>query len=129
MNNDLNGISVLMPTYNQGAFISRAIASLQLQTFLNWELIIINDGSSDYTVEVVKDYLKDERIKYYKNVQNKGLGVCLNMGIERSKYNLIAYLPSDDIYFADHLASLYKTIWSDTGAILAYTGCTIQLRR
>lgn len=122
MNNDLHGISVLMPTYNQGAFISRAIASLQLQTFQNWELVIINDGSSDYTAEVVKDYLKDERIRYYENAQNKGLGVCLNMGLDRSNYNLIAYLPSDDIYFADHLASLYKTIRSDKGTILAYAG-------
>ena len=122
MNNNLQGITVLMPTYNQGSFISRAIASLQLQTFLNWELIIINDGSSDYTAEVVKDYLKDERIRYYENAQNKGLGVCLNMGIEHSKYNLIAYLPSDDIYFADHLDSLYETIQSDKGTILAYAG-------
>jgi len=122
MNDDLQGISVLMPTYNQGSFISRAIASLQLQTFLNWELIIINDGSSDYTAEVVKDYLKDERITYLENDQNKGLGVCLNQGLDRSKYNLIAYLPSDDIYYADHLSSLHEFIRSDEGNILAYAG-------
>lgn len=122
INDDLQGVSVLMPTYNQGSFISRAIASVQLQTFQNWELIIINDGSSDYTAEVVKDYLKDERIWYYENPQNKGLGVCLNTGLERSKYNLIAYLPSDDIYFADHLNSLYESIRSNEGTILAYSG-------
>src|SRR3954447_24708781 len=106
MENRLSGISVLMPTYNQGAFISRAIASLFLQTFENWELIIINDGSTDYTGEVVGEF-HDRRIRYFSHEQNEGIGGCLNKGIQIACFDYIAYLPSDDIFFKDHLASLY----------------------
>jgi glycosyltransferase involved in cell wall biosynthesis len=116
------GISVIMPTYNQGSFIARAIKSLLLQSFQQWELIIINDGSTDYTEEVVKEYLSDERIKYATDKKNRGLGYSLNTGFELASFNLIAYLPSDDIYFEDHLQVLYDTITSDSKCILAYSG-------
>jgi glycosyltransferase involved in cell wall biosynthesis len=111
------GISVLMPTYNHGPFISRAIKSLILQSFQHWELIIINDGSSDYSDEVIAEYLLDRRIKYFKNEKNEGLGYSLNKGLQYASYNLIAYLPSDDIYFANHLLMLYNTLISDKECI------------
>lgn len=120
--NETEGISVLMPTYNQGSFISRSIKSILLQSFQQWELIIINDGCTDYTEEVVKEYLSDERIKYFKNDKNEGLGFSLNKGIENASFDLIAYLPSDDIYFKDHLQVLYNTIVCDKKCILAYSG-------
>ncbi len=115
------GVTVLMPVYNQGAFISRAIASLRLQTHSNWELIIINDGSTDYTKQVVNDVLIDERIKYSENESNKGLGHSLNQALSLASFDLIAYLPADDIYFKDYLASLVQTI-SRPGIIAAYSG-------
>lgn len=117
-----SGISVLMPTYNQGAFIARSIKSLLLQSFQPWELIIINDGCTDYTEEVIKQYLPDNRIKYFTNEKNRGLGFSLNKGIDLASYDLIAYLPSDDIYFENHLQVLYNSIISDQNCILAYSG-------
>lgn len=121
-NNGLEaGISVIMPTYNQTTFITRAIASLKLQTFQNWELIIINDGSSDNTEEIITSFLPDDSIRYIANAENKGLGACLNIGLDRAQYDLIAYLPSDDIYFKDHLQSLFEAL-SNSNAILAYSG-------
>jgi len=117
-----SGISVIMPTFNQGSFISRTIMSLQLQTFDNWELIIIDDGCTDYTEEVVEDYLADARISYYKNDKNMGLGYSLNKGVGLASFDLIAYLPSDDIYYKDHLMSLYRTITSDPACNIAYAG-------
>ncbi|SEM79606.1 Glycosyl transferase family 2 [Mucilaginibacter gossypiicola] len=120
-NQNYEGISVIMPTYNQGAFISRAIASLRLQTFENWELIIINDGSSDYTDDILKDYIQDNKIRIYSNSTNEGVGFCLNWGMELARFNLISYLPSDDIYYADHLSSLMDAI-ENSDAILAYSG-------
>ena len=58
-------VSVIMPTYKHEHFIRRAIASLLAQTFTNWELIIINDGSNDKTEEIIFSF-SDNRIKYYK---------------------------------------------------------------
>lgn len=117
-----SGISVIMPTYNQGSFIARSIKSLLLQSFNQWELILIDDGCTDYTEEVVKEFLFDSRINYLKNDFNTGLGYSLNKGIEQAQYDLVAYLPSDDIYYRDHLQVLYETITSDEGCVLAYSG-------
>jgi glycosyltransferase involved in cell wall biosynthesis len=61
-------VSVIMPTYNQAKFIRRAIASLHGQSFSNWELIIINDGSTDNTEDIVEEYLLDERVRHYFTV-------------------------------------------------------------
>ncbi len=82
--------SVLMPTYNQSAFIRRAINSLMQQTYKEWELIIINDGCTDETEEFIADYLDDERVTYIKNEENMGLGHALNRGLDAAKYEHIA---------------------------------------
>lgn len=121
-NKDKAGISVIMPTYNQGSFISRSIVSLMTQTYLSWELIIINDGSSDYTFDVISNFLTDIRIKYIENKVNMGLGYCLNKGVEIAEFDLISYLPSDDIFFSDHLQSLYQTHRNYPEAVLVYSG-------
>jgi glycosyltransferase involved in cell wall biosynthesis len=120
--NDSKGISVIMPTYNQAAFISKSIASLRNQLNILWELIIVNDGSTDNTKSVVDKFIDDERIKYYEFKENKGLGAALNAGLEKSSYKLISYLPSDDIIYNNHLSSLYKELISDDTAILSFSG-------
>jgi glycosyltransferase involved in cell wall biosynthesis len=120
-NNNELGISVIMPTYNQGSFISRAIKSLQLQKHTNWELIIVNDGSTDYTDDIVKDYIKDARITYLVNNSNLGMGKSINIGLDYSQFSLIAYLPSDDIYFADHLSNMLEVMMAHN-KILVFSG-------
>lgn len=114
--------SVIMPTYNQASFIRRAILSLYKQTYLNWELIIINDGCTDETEMFIVDFLKDERITYVKNRHNQGLGHALNQGLEIAQYDLIAYLPSDDYYYENHLDSIEKRFKENDNTALVYTG-------
>ena len=114
--------SVIMPTYNHSAFIRRAILSLYKQTYSNWELIIINDGCTDETEMFISDFLDDERIVYIKNENNRGLGHALNQGIRAAKYNLIAYLPSDDYYFENHLETIKKSFELEKDVVLVYTG-------
>jgi glycosyltransferase involved in cell wall biosynthesis len=116
------GISVIMPTYNQSSFIAMAINSLVRQTYNNWELIIINDGCTDETDEVVLYFLNDQRISYHKNTENLGLGKCLNMGIAKANFDHIAYLPSDDIFFHEHLSSLLMAFDNNPNAILTFSG-------
>jgi glycosyltransferase involved in cell wall biosynthesis len=114
--------SVLMPTYNQASFIRRAIASLLKQTYPFFELIIINDGSTDNTEVFISDYLHDKRVSYIKNDVNWGLGKALNQGLEAAKYEYITYLPSDDFYDEDHLESFKSSFQKYPNAVLSVNG-------
>lgn len=114
--------SVIMPTYNQCCFIRRAILSLMQQTYPHWELIIVNDGCTDETEEFISDYLADERITYIKNEENQGLGHALNQGLDAAKYEYIAYLPSDDFYFENHLESFVDYFTEYPELCLAFSG-------
>src|SRR5947209_5721465 len=115
-------ISVLMPTYKQEPFIRRAISSLLAQTLADWELLIVDDGSPDGTGAAVAPYLADPRVTYHRLEHNRGLGVALNWALDHSTAPLVAYLPSDDVYYADHLATLAARLSADPGAVLAYSG-------
>ena len=114
--------SVIMPTYNQASFIRRAILSLYQQTFQNWELIIINDGCTDETEMFLADFLNDTKNVYIKNETNQGLGYALTQGLDVAKFDLIAYLPSDDFYFENHLATIIEKFYEYDDMILVYTG-------
>lgn len=120
----MNGFSVIMPTYNQSGFIKRAILSLYQQTYQNWELIIINDGCNDNTEKHIEPYFSDSRVVYIKNNVNKGLGFAINQGLEVSKYKYIAYLPSDDYYYNNHLQLLIEKFEESEETALVISGIT-----
>lgn len=90
--------------------INIAIDSVINQSYKNWELIVVNDGSIDNTEEVVKNYqLKDNRIKYYFQ-QNKGRSSARNLGIEYSSGEYVSFLDDDDYYLEDYLEEFNSTI-------------------
>ncbi|SCX91454.1 Glycosyl transferase family 2 [Nitrosospira sp. Nl5] len=123
-------VSVVIPTYQQAPFIGRALDSLQAQAVTDWEAIVIDDGSRDATAEVVSAYLRDVRIRYYRlTEENQGLGRSLNEGIAKAEAPLIAYLPSDDVYYRDHLHSLKACLEGQTEAVLAYSGACHHYNR
>ena len=113
--------SVIMPTYNHCSFIRRAITSLMAQTYPHWELIIVNDGSNDDTIEYISDFIGCTRIKYIENTTNRGFGFSLNRGIDAASYEYIAYLPADDFFYTNHLKTLAETLVKES-VILAYSG-------
>jgi hypothetical protein len=121
-------VSVLMPTYEQAHFIRRALESLCAQTLQNWELIIVDDGSQDATGQQVAPYLADARIRYCRLDRNRGLGAALNHALAEARAPLVAYLPSDDVYWADHLATLADQLDREPDAILAYSGVRREVR-
>ena len=104
-------ISIIMPTYNQAGLIGKAIDSVMLQHFQNWELIIVNNFSTDNTVEVVNQY-RDLRIKFY-SLNNKGvIAKSRNFGITKSNGNFIAFLDSDDWWYPTKLEEVSKILVS-----------------
>jgi glycosyltransferase involved in cell wall biosynthesis len=115
-------VSVLMPTFKQAAFIRRAVESLRAQTLADWELVILDDGSPDDTFAQIEGYLADPRITYRRHERNAGLGAALNAATALARGRYIAYLPSDDLYYPEHLARLAALLDARPEIELAYGG-------
>jgi len=113
-------VSVLMPSFEQTAFIGRALASLQGQTFSDWEALVVDDGSEDGTCAAVTPFLEDARIRYLRLVRNEGLGRALNTALDGTVAPLVAYLPSDDVFYPRHLQSLVAALDAAPDAQLAF---------
>ncbi|MDB5228750.1 MAG: putative glycosyl transferase [Bacteroidota bacterium] len=105
-------ISVLMPAYNSEKYIGEAINSLLSQTFSDFELIIINDGSKDNTHQVISDF-QDSRIKYFQNTENSGLIFTRNKLIQLAACDYIAFLDSDDLAEPKRLEIEFKALKSN----------------
>ena len=107
--NDLNKkepllVSIVTPMYNSAKFIETTITSVINQTYKNWELIIVDDCSTDKSLCIVKQFAeKDARIRMIEQVNNQGAGVARNVGIENTKGELVAFLDADDYWDARKL--------------------------
>lgn len=115
-------VSIIMPTFEQSHFIQRALDSLTAQSLQDWELIIVDDGSQDETPRALLPYLEDPRIDCLCLDENRGLGHAINAGMDRATAPLLAYLPSDDIYYRDHLQDLVDCLAASPAAVLAFSG-------
>jgi glycosyltransferase involved in cell wall biosynthesis len=102
--------SIIIPVYNRENRIAKAIDSILNQSYNNWELIIVDDASTDNTEKVLKIFLKDERVIYIKNSFNKERCISRNIGIEKAKGKYICFLDSDDYHLPNHLETFYNEI-------------------
>jgi glycosyltransferase involved in cell wall biosynthesis len=100
--------SIIIPTYNRAHTIRRPVDSILAQTFTDWELIIVDDGSSDYTKDVICAF-DDKRIRYFWQ-KNRGRSASRNTGFSLAKGEWICFLDSDDEFLENHLESFYKEI-------------------
>lgn len=96
-------VSIVMPSYNTAKYIAETVQSVLAQTYQNWELIIVDDCSTDDTNEVVKPFLRDSRIRYLKNEKNSGAAVSRNRALREAKGKWIAFLDSDDLWMPEKL--------------------------
>ena len=97
-------VSIIMPSYNTAAYIAHSIESVINQTYSNWELIIIDDCSTDNTEDVVAKF-QDPRIRFFKNEKNSGAAVSRNFALRESKGKWIAFLDSDDLWYPTKLSN------------------------
>lgn len=108
-------VSIITPSFNSAKFIAATIQSVQNQTYQNWEMIIVDDGSSDETENVVLSIIeKDNRIQFHKLNQNSGPAVARNTGIEKASGDYMTFIDADDIWFPTFIENNIKTI-QETG--------------
>lgn len=114
-------VTVILPTYNRAAMLSRAIESVIAQTFKDWDLLVINDGSTDETPKLLEDYKKrDSRIRV---ITHKNSGICKTRqaGVQASKGELLAFLDDDDTYTPDKLEKQVTYLDAHPGIDMVYS--------
>ena len=120
MNQEL--VSIIMPSYNCGAYVEETILSVQAQTYNNWEIIFMDDCSTDDTIRLVSELReKDSRIKLFQNKFNSGAAVSRNNALREVKGRWIAFLDSDDLWEPTKLEKQVKFM-EDNGYAFSYTG-------
>lgn len=118
-------VSVIIPTYNYGGFIKRAIRSVLRQTFEDFELIVVDDGSTDHTEAIVKS-IPDRRIKYLRHTKNRGGNAARNTGLRAASGSYLAFLDSDDEWLPDKLDLQIKLFAESNEKIgLIYSGVNV----
>lgn len=97
-------VSIVMPAYNSEKYIGETIESVLAQTYQNWELLIVDDCSTDNTPNIVRSYLgKDSRVKYYRLSQNLGAAAARNKAMYEATGEYMAFLDSDDLWYKEKL--------------------------
>ena len=119
-------VSIIMPSYNTASYIAQSIESVLAQTYPHWELIIVDDCSTDDTDEAVAKYLSDSRIVYLKNETNSGAAISRNYALREAKGKWIAFLDSDDLWHPEKLEK-QVSFMVNTGHKFTYTDYKIQL--
>lgn len=117
-------ISVILPTYNAGQGLFLAVKSILMQTYNNFELLLIDDGSTDESLSFLKS-IKDERLKIFKNDKNMGLSYSLNLGIGLSNGEFIARMDGDDISYVDRFERQIKFLMANPEVDLLATKCVV----
>lgn len=112
-------ISIIVPVYKAESYISRCIESVLSQTYSEWELLLINDGSLDHSGEICKRYAKrDDRIRYYEQ-KNQGVSVARNLGIKKAKGEIITFLDADD-WVVKEMCEMIIEYWDESLELLIF---------
>ncbi len=119
-------VSIIMPSYNTAEYIAESIRSVIAQTYTDWELIIVDDCSTDNTDEVISEFLSDERIRYIKNEKNSGAAISRNRALAEARGKYIAFLDSDDLWMPEKLEKQLGFM-AENGYKFTYTDYRIQL--
>lgn len=113
--NEVSLLSIIVPNYNAGEFVSSFIESIKVQTYINWELIFVDDGSTDNSLSIIKRYAScDSRIRVYERTElPKGACACRNMGFDLSLGEYVCFFDSDDLLPPDSLENRMKELQQD----------------
>jgi glycosyltransferase involved in cell wall biosynthesis len=113
-------VSIVVATHNYGRYLAGALDSALAQTFGDFEIVVVDDGSTDDTAEVILPYLADPRVRYYRT-ENQGQPAAKNFGIRFARADLIAFLDADDLWLPAKLERQLALLHGDPGLGVVYT--------
>lgn len=116
--------SIVIPTYNRATMIGSAINSIIKQTFTDFEIIVVDDGSTDNTESIVEGIF-DKRIKYFKKI-NEERSIARNFGIEHAEGTYINFLDSDDVFYPDHLKTAHSLLLTNEFPEIGHLGYELK---
>lgn len=120
--NNKRMLSVIMPAYNSEKYVSEAIESVCNQSYKDWELLIVNDGSTDHTPEIIDDYAKkDSRIKVFHR-ENEGVSMARNFALNKICGEYVTFIDSDDVYHTDRLKRMLQVFEKHTECDVVFSG-------
>ncbi len=119
----MSKVSIIMPVYNNRLYVESAIRSILSQTYKNWELIIINDKSTDGVEKILEKYQDNEKIKVINNEKNVGCYISLNKGIKMATGNYIGRLDSDDYIHNEKLSMQVNILDNNPNVNIVFTYC------
>lgn len=115
-------VTVLIPFYNPGSYILEALDSVFLQTYKDWQIILIDDASTDNTVTIIEDYLKDPRVRLVRHSQNMGQSKSMNTGLKQVETPFLIQLDADDWFYPHTLEILIKETETNPEEIAVFSG-------
>lgn len=114
-------VSIIMPVYNSEKYVSEAIESVCNQSYKNWELLIVNDGSTDYSSKIIDDYSKkDLRIKVFHG-ENEGVSRARNFALDKINGEYVTFIDSDDAYHIHRLKRMLEVFEQHTGCDIVFS--------
>jgi glycosyltransferase involved in cell wall biosynthesis len=126
----MSKVSIIIPAYNGEKFLPRSIGSVLAQTFADWELIIVDDGSTDGTKKVIEDFVKkDPRISYYYEKNSGGPARPKNFAMQYAKGEYIAYLDQDDEWMPEKLKKQIRIFEKDENKKIGLVTCDVLLAK
>ena len=114
-------VSIIMPVYNSEKYVSDAIESVCNQSYKTWELLIVNDGSTDHSSKIIDDYAKkDSRIKVFHRI-NEGVSMARNYALDKCNGNYITFIDSDDVYHPERLKKMVQIFVQNPDCDIVFT--------
>jgi len=119
-------VSIILPTFNRAKFLPQAFASIRSQTFTDWELVVVDDGSTDNTHQLVEELTRGwpQRVRYHRQ-QNQGAYGARNTGLDLARGGYIAFFDSDDVWLSHHLADCTAALSENPDVDWVYGACRI----
>lgn len=118
-----SAVTVVLPTYNRAAFLPGAFESLAAQTFTDWDLVVVDDGSTDRTRDVVDEYVRSHSRTHYVHQENRGAYAARNRGVDEATGKYVAFFDSDDLWLPHHLERCVQALEAHPDLDWAYGAC------